>query len=338
MKYIKILIFMLVAALSVSFGTTGLAEAANNHAFFSAPAPAPATLQQAQAAGNQVLFRDEFTGTTARWQHTKRVWRRQDCKFANKQSSGVCNRNAPHLDNHGHLVLPSKPTVGSVIGTFVFDQSPWPAVRNTIGTSWQPPFTIALRAKLPSDAGWTGAGWMQCVSCGSNIAELDFGEETTARAFTAQSFHHMWRNTKPIPPGAQVYDNGQHWLLAGNRKDVGRVAGVWHTYGMQVTKYHVVYTIDGKVILVAPGVGATDWFGLLLQNIAGKTGSWIAGYPDPDLAPWPAPTRDAKAFIDSVLVTRPSSASLARSSFTFTTASGNWMMNSGRYSTLTRAR
>jgi hypothetical protein len=262
-------------------------------ALFSLALPNVAAAQPHRA---HTLFQDEFTGRT-----TKPAWEGLTCPWANKQSTGICDDDAAYLDGRGHLILPANPDVGAVVATFDFDAG-FPTPRPAIRASWHVPFTIALRAKVPATAGYTGVGWMERVDSWADNAELDFAEETTSRANTAQAFHHMWHSTTPCPADARCFDDG-HWLLGDERTDVGRVAGAWHTYGMRVTDRHVTYMVDGKTIQVAPGV--YGWYGLLLQNIAGIQGSWIAGYPDPDLAPWPAPDHADSAVIDSVIVTRP---------------------------------
>jgi hypothetical protein len=254
------------------------------------------TLATVAHAAPRVMFRDEFTGHAF-----KRAWQAQACGWANKQSTGDCDPRAPRLDGRGHLILPATPTVGALTGTFDFDAG-FPTPRDRVRAAWRVPFTIAVRAKLPATGGYTGVAWMERLDSWEDNAELDFGEETTSRKWTAQAFQHVWHRTTPCPADARCFD-GDHSIQDGARRDVGAVAGAWHTYGMRVTLRHVTYLVDGRTLRVAEGV--RGGYGLVLQNIAGIRGSWIAGYPEPELAPWPAPSVADQAVVDSVVVTRP---------------------------------
>lgn len=251
-------------------------------------------------ANGETLFQDQFTGT-----RLKPAWMRQTCQFTgNKQATNVCDVHAPRLDGHGHLLLPSKPTIGSVVGTFRYDGHGWPAPRNAIGASWRVPFTVSVRMKVPTDAGWAATAWLHQVDASRNVAELDFAEPRTAIPWQTEGFYHLWNATpaRPAPPGAKVWDP-THWMVPGTyRFPAGRRLGDWHTYAARVGTSRTTFMVDGHAVTTAV-TRTTGWHSLVLQNIPGKTGSWIAG--DGTVTNPLAPARPATNVIDSVTVTRP---------------------------------
>lgn len=254
------------------------------------------------AANARVVFQDDFTGTTATWQRHKPAWKRQGCPFMNKQSTGICDTRQPQTDGHGHLIFKAKPTVGAFIGTTLFGGTTWPATPDRIGAAWSVPFTAIVRAKLPADRGWTAPAWMQRVNSATDVAELDFGEETTSRPTTAQSFHHVWHSTTPCPANSACWPDQHHWYLSAKRTDVGPIGGRWHVFAVRASTQRVVYLIDGRTIFVAPGVHGR--YAIWMQLVAGLKDSWIAGNNDAP-QPWLAPWRPAQMSVDSLKITQP---------------------------------
>ncbi len=230
-----------------------------------------------------VLFEDGFDGATgAPADPAKWVPRGDTCDGFVAQS---CPRDANVFqDGNGSLVLRvqresdgrlgSGPYSGAFLGTFAYG-SGWPA-RN-VKASWAVPYHIEMRALMPASAGLWPIAWDVNVdrSQGEGVRELDWSEQRMSYPTTAGCHQHNWIGGVDT----QIWDG---------ERAVSDMAHNWHTYSADVWPDRVEYRVDGRKCGLGPS-GVTGRFGLLLNNVVSKPGTWSSGGLQPaatDPGPW----------------------------------------------------
>jgi len=196
-------------------------------------------------------------------------------------------RNNVFRDGEGHLVLRVRRQGtryrGAIAGTFIYTGS-WPPASKTIG--WRPPFTVKLRAKMPSSPGLWSSAWYQSVNQprARGLFELDQVEQRTSVPFRHNTFVHFHKN------GAVV--DALDWDCF---MDLSTAVSTYHVYTMVVASASVVFRVDNRLCgtytnLAVPAGSAAfsqHTFGVLLQNVVGAPGSWASGGRQPTgSGPW----------------------------------------------------
>jgi beta-glucanase (GH16 family) len=230
----------------------------------------------AQASAT-VVFRDDFTGPAGA-QPNQAIWRSLTCPFV----QGVtCKDYRARLDGAGSLAIDVTPSEGGFIGTFNYGTG-WPP--SGVRAAWYVPFTLKARLKMPTKAGvWSGV-WMMNVdrSLGQGIWELDVAEPRSSTPSKGSCFQHY-------------FATGVHrqW---GNHVEIGGI-GQWHTYILTVTADRAVYTVDGMTCMLRTDSVPKGKFGLLIDSLAGKAGTWQTNYG-------PALSGSARTLVDYVEISR----------------------------------
>jgi hypothetical protein len=245
-------------------------------------APAPPAPSPTPTPSQSSIFEDTFSGAPGAPADPKKwVLRGDKCDGFTKRS---CAKNANVFqDGAGNLVMRVKrepngwlgggPFSGAFLGTFQYG-SGWPP--KNIKSSWAPPYHIEMRALMPNSPGLWTAAWDMNIdrTVAQGRWEIDWAEQRMTLPTTAGCHQHYW-----------VYSTDKNtW---DGRLNVSNMAFNWHVYSADVLRDRVEYRVDGKLCGTGPGVSGR--FGLLLDHIVGKPGTWGAAGAQPaanDPGPW----------------------------------------------------